>query len=390
MKRRFLSEKCPLIRAYGAIRFDARAIISPEWKAFGSFYFLVPQVEFDEFEGSSMLAVSIAWDNVLSCTFGRAVAALQYTMKQVSSTIIQLGKEVPNMFVLSSEYLPNKISWDTSVNSALQMIQGNNSSLSKVVLARRSRVVTETDIDPLSWLSCSQVEGENSYQFCLQPPNAPAFIGNTPEQLFHRNSLEICSEALAATRARGGSWAIDLQIEHDLLSSFKDHVEFTIVREWIKRRLEAVCISVLVEPEKAIRKLPRIQHLYARLIGILRSEDDEFEVLSSLHPTPAVCGFPTEDARALIAETETFDRGMYAGPIGWFGGRESEFAVGIRSALVNPGLGALVYAGTGIVEGSNPSLEWEELELKTAQFTKYSAASVDTDSVTLLSSNERV
>lgn len=103
---------------------------------------------------------------------------------------------------------------------------------------------------------------------------------------------------------------------------------------------------------------------------MLRNEDDEFEILSVLHPTPAVCGFPTEEARVLIAETENFDRGMYAGPVGWFGGDESEFAVGIRSALVERGYGALIYAGTGIVEGSNSSSEWEELELKTSQFTK--------------------
>ncbi|KAK2663983.1 hypothetical protein Ddye_002557 [Dipteronia dyeriana] len=132
----------------------------------------------------------------------------------------------------------------------------------------------------------------------------------------------------------------------------------------------AVCDMVVVKPQKTIRKLPRVQHLYAQLTGRLRSEDDEFDILSSLHPSPAVCGFPTEEARLLIAETEVFDRGMYAGPVGWFGGGESEFAVGIRSALVEKGLGALFYAGTGIVEGSNPSLEWDELELKTSQFTK--------------------
>ncbi|CAL5441458.1 unnamed protein product [Camellia sinensis] len=361
----FLSKKCPLIRAYGAIRFDARADISPEWKSFGSFYFVVPQVELDELEGSSILATTVAWDNTLSCTYGKAITALQSTLQQVSSIVTRLQKEVPNTFILGNEYMPNKTSWDLAVKNALQMINRNNSPLIKVVLARSSRFVTATDIDPLTWLACLQAEGENSYQFCLQPPDAPAFIGNT--QLFHRNWHDISSEALAGTRARGRSEAVDLQIELDLLSSPKDHNEFTIVRECIKRKLEAVCIRVSVEPKKAIRKLPRVQHLYARLTGRLRSEDDEYEVLSSLHPTPAVCGFPTEEARVLIAETEMFDRGMYAGPVGWFGGGESEFAVGIRSALVGRGLGALIYAGTGIVEGSNSSLEWEELELKTSQ-----------------------
>ncbi|KAA8540930.1 hypothetical protein F0562_024932 [Nyssa sinensis] len=368
--KRFLSKKCPLIRAYGAIRFDARADISSEWETFGSFYFMVPQVEFDELEGCSMLATTVAWDNSLLWTYGKAIGALQATMRQVSSIIVKLQKEVPNTFILSDNHVPGKIAWDLAVNRALQMISRSDSALVKVVLARSSRVVTTPDIDPLTWLACLQVEGENAYQFCLQPPCGPAFIGNTPEQLFHRNSLSICSEALAGTRARGGSNALDLQIELDLLSSPKDHHEFTIVRECIRRKLEAVCVGVLVEPKKAIRKLPRVQHLYAQLAGRLRSEDDEFDILTSLHPSPAVCGFPTEEARVLIAETEMFDRGMYAGPVGWFGGGESEFAVGIRSALVEKGLGALIYAGTGIVEGSNSSQEWEELELKTSQFTK--------------------
>ncbi|KAG8638877.1 isochorismate synthase 2, chloroplastic isoform X2 [Manihot esculenta] len=331
--KRFLSAKCPLIRAYGAIRFDARANISSEWESFGSFYFIVPQVEFDELGGSSMLAATIAWDDALSWTWGQAIDALQLTMSQVSSTIVKLRKEVARTLILSNNQIPNKSYWDLAVKRALQIINRSSSPLIKVVLARSSKVVTATDIDPITWLACLQVEGENAYQFYLQPPNAPAFIGNTPEQLFHRKWLGVTSEALAGTRARGESKALDLQIELDLISSPKDHLEFTIVRDSIRRKME-------------------------------------FDILSSLHPTPAVCGFPTEEARLLIAEIEVLDRGMYAGPVGWFGGGESEFAVGIRSALVEKGLGALIYAGTGIVEGSEPSLEWDELELKTSQFTK--------------------
>ncbi|KAD7480308.1 hypothetical protein E3N88_03444 [Mikania micrantha] len=359
--KRFLSKKCPLIRAYGAIRFDALAKISSEWEAFGSFFFMIPQankaflqVEFNEFEGSSMLVTNIAWDDSLSWTFGKAVHALQSTMSQVSSSIVKLRKEVPNTSILSCNNVPSKKMWDFGVNRALQIINKNNSPLIKVVLARSSIIRTSPDIDPLTWLATLQVESENAYQFCLQPPDAPSFIGNTPEQLFHRNRFNIYSEAMAGTRARGDSKALDLQIALDLLYSSKDDNEFSIVRECIRRKLEAVCTTILVEPEKTIRKLPRVQHLYAQLRGKLRSEDDEFDILSSLHPTPAVCGFPTEEARVLIAETENFDRGMYAGPVGWFGGDESEFAVGIRSALVQKAR-------------SSSSQEWDELELKTSQ-----------------------
>ncbi|XP_075478488.1 isochorismate synthase, chloroplastic-like isoform X3 [Primulina tabacum] len=153
------------------------------------------------------------------------------------------------------------------------------------------------------------------------------------ERLFYRHRLSICSEALAATRARGRSESLDLLARLGLLSSHKDHREFAVVRECIRRKLETVCSSTIIEPKKALRKIRRVQHLYARLTGTLRKEDDEFHIWSSLHPTP-VCGHPMEEARVLISETEMFDRGMYAGPVGWFGGSESEFAVGIRSALV--------------------------------------------------------
>ncbi|KAL5180192.1 Isochorismate synthase 2, chloroplastic [Glycine soja] len=365
---RFLSERCPLIRAYGAIRFNAKAKVSSEWLAFGSFYFMIPQVEFNELEGGSMLTITIAWDNNLSWSWENAINALQETLRNVSSSIVKFPKQTPPTLISSSHNIPSKVDWDLAVNGALQMIKRNDSLLTKVVLARSTRVVPTADIDPLAWLSCLKVEGENAYQFLLQPPNAPAFIGNTPEQLFHRKCLHITSEALAGTRARGASQALDCQIELDLLTSPKDDIEFTIVRDTIRRKLEAVCEKVVIKPEKMIRKLPRIQHLYSQLSGRLRSEEDEFEILSSLHPSPAVCGFPTEEAQLLIAETEVFDRGMYAGPVGWFGGGESEFAVGIRSALVEKDLGAFIYAGTGIVEGSSPYLEWDELELKTSQF----------------------
>ncbi|XP_073149917.1 isochorismate synthase, chloroplastic-like [Henckelia pumila] len=371
--KRFLSKSSPLIRAYGGMRFDAKANISPEWQDFASFYFMVPQVEFDEFEGSSMIAATVAWDNRLSTTYEQAVAALEATMRQLSSVIksnINNNSSSQQPIMLDQTHFPNQISWELAVNKALDSIKSKDSNLTKVVLARSSRVHTNAEIDPLMWLEALKAEGVNSYQFCVQPPEAPAFIGNTPERLFYRDQLSVTSDALAATRARGTSEALDLQIGRDLLSSPKDHHEFAVVRESIRRKLEAICSSTIVEPNKSLRKLPRIQHLYAKLTGTLEQEDDEFKILSSLHPTPAVCGQPMEDARVFIIETESFDRGYYAGPVGWFGGEESEFAVGIRSALVGKDIGAILYAGTGIVKGSKPAMEWKELELKTSQFTK--------------------
>ncbi|KAF3522235.1 hypothetical protein F2Q69_00051609 [Brassica cretica] len=294
---------------------------------------------------SSMLAATLAWDDELSWTLEDAIEALEETMLQVSSVVMRLRRESLGVSVLSKNHVPTKGAYYPAVEKALEIIKQKSSSLSKS-------------------------EGHDAYQFCLQPPGAPAFIGNTPERLFQRNQLGVCSEALAATRPRSASTARDMEIERDLLTSPKDDLEFSIVRENIREKLNSICDKVVVKPQKTVRKLARVQHLYSQLAGRLRREDDEFDILAALHPTPAVCGLPAEEARLLIKEIESFDRGMYAGPIGFFGGKESEFAVGIRSALVEKGLGALIYAGTGIVAGSNPTSEWNELDLKISQFTK--------------------
>ncbi|ONK59362.1 uncharacterized protein A4U43_C08F5660 [Asparagus officinalis] len=368
--KRFLSKGSPLIRAYGGIRFDAKTDVSSEWKDFGSFYFLIPQVEFDELEDSSMLATTIAWDDNLHWSWQNAMDGLRARVHQISPYVNKLRKSVQKTAIVSCSHVPTKITWDVTVSKALEMINRRNSDLKKVVLARCSNIATDTNMDPISMLACLQMEGQNSYQFYIQPPDSPAFIGNTPEQLFHRKFLNVSSEAVAGTRARGLTKIEDLQIEHDLLSSPKEDAEFTIVRESIRRKMKTICSGVVVEPSKAIRKLPRVQHLSAQLSGKLRSEDHEFDILASLHPTPAVCGLPREEARQFIIENEKFDRGMYAGPVGWFGGNESEFAVGIRSALVGKGFSTIVYAGVGIVNGSNACSEWEELDLKASQFTK--------------------
>ncbi|KAL0416420.1 UNVERIFIED_CONTAM: Isochorismate synthase, chloroplastic [Sesamum latifolium] len=151
--KRFLSKKCPLIRAYGGIRFDARSNIAPEWEGFGSFYFMVPQVEFDEFEGSSMIAATIAWDNRLLRTYGQAVAALEATMWQISSVVRRLNGNSRRAVMLHQTHIPNKASWDSAVKRALDLMTRKNSTLVKVVLARSSRVLTAVEIDPLEWLT---------------------------------------------------------------------------------------------------------------------------------------------------------------------------------------------------------------------------------------------
>eukprot|EP00897_Mesotaenium_endlicherianum_P006961 jgi/Mesen1/6293/ME000325S05431 len=279
-----------------------------------------------------------------------------------------------------------------------------------VVMARRTLLETQHAVNPFSVLANLQEKDSSAYQFCMRLSSGHAFLGSTPERLLARRGLGVASEAVAATRRRESSPQADLRTSFDLILSAKDSNEFEIVRESVHRNMGRVCEKVEVEEEKRIIKQARVQHLYSRINGVLYDDIGEYEMLAMLHPTPAVCGHPQAPAKAAIASSESFDRGMYAGPVGWFGGGGCEFAVGIRSALIvpapptpaphEPGLSppgggggasrsngsataglrgdaepvsshdpdkVLLYAGVGIVRGARAAAEWQELNLKISQ-----------------------
>ncbi|KAK3278475.1 hypothetical protein CYMTET_13591, partial [Cymbomonas tetramitiformis] len=285
--------------------------------------------------------------------------------------------------------------------------------LRKVVLARRSECLVQCTgleaqpgaspdggaeegppggLDPLALLGSLQGRNPAAYQFCIQVADETAFVGSTPERLFSRCGDWVASEAVAGTRARGpaSDHQADAEIAYEMLLNPKEHDEFTIVRESVRAALLDVCEGpVQLEMEKAILKQATVQHLYSQMSGRLRGGATEADLLSALHPTPAVCGQPRHRAQGIIAEDELFDRGFYAGPVGWLTACSSEFAVAIRSALVQPraspaavlahappaseDLAAawahiFLYAGVGVVPGASPEKEWAELNLKTGPF----------------------
>jgi menaquinone-specific isochorismate synthase len=118
-----------------------------------------------------------------------------------------------------------------------------------------------------------------------------------------------------------------------------------------------------------ILRLSYVQHIYSRFEGILKPDTDDFKIISSIHPTPAVSGYPKQNIRALIKRYETFYRGFYAGPVGWIGKDSSEFVVGIRSGIINNNY-LSVFSGAGIVQKSSPEAEWNEIENKISPLLK--------------------
>ncbi|KAH7315791.1 hypothetical protein KP509_21G065600 [Ceratopteris richardii] len=204
-----------------------------------------------------------------------------------------------------------------------------NQYIDQVVLARRTKIVLDTTVESLTLLSILQAKNPSSCQFCIQLSNS-SFIGSTPERLFYKEGAKV----VAGTRARGVTEIEDYELGIELLSSIKDHVEFDIVVESIKQRLTGICKSMKIESYKDLIKQANVQHLYGCLAGELCDGISEFEILSELHPTPAVCGQPQNLAKSFLSKIEKFDRGMYSGPIGWMSGERAEFLVAIRSALV--------------------------------------------------------
>jgi menaquinone-specific isochorismate synthase len=118
------------------------------------------------------------------------------------------------------------------------------------------------------------------------------------------------------------------------------------------------------EDRPRVLALARIQHLETAISGTPEAQEDILSLVESLHPTPAVCGSPRDGAQVLIRSAEAFDRGWYAGPLGWFDlAGEGDFVPGLRAAIGH-GRRWRLFAGAGIVAGSDPSEEWEETALK--------------------------
>lgn len=203
-----------------------------------------------------------------------------------------------------------------------------------------------------------------------------AFVGATPEQLVRLRGDRLEVDCLAGTIRRGRTPEDDRRAGQELLTSAKDRAEHAVVVRTIQASLAGAWAELRVPPEPRLRLTRRVQHLHTPLVGRVRPGVDVLALVERLHPTPAVGGAPREAALAFIREHEGFDRGWYAGPIGWVdrhGG--GDFVVGIRSALLHGGdpaggfVAARLFAGCGIVAASDPASELAEAALKLQPMT---------------------
>ncbi len=235
--------------------------------------------------------------------------------------------------------------------------------MSKVVLAREVVVSAAAAHDPAALFGAMREQFPACFCFCVGTPEA-AFIGASPELLVRRSGASVSTVALAGSTRRSSDPAVDDHLGEQLLRSDKDRREQRIVSKRIVRALRphAVWVEAAAEPE--IVKIANIQHLATPVIAQLAEPHSAIELAGMLHPTPAVGGEPWPEAAGAIADLEGMDRGWYAGPVGWMDATEDgEFCVALRSALLRD-REAHLFAGVGVVAGSDPAAELAETEVK--------------------------
>lgn len=253
------------------------------------------------------------------------------------------------------------------VKSALDSISAGE--LSKIVVAHTVEIESAIPFDVIKSLSNLRELHPDSYIFATSNGQGQNFVGASPERLLSVQNQQLVTDALAGSAPRGNSNTEDLHLANLLLKNRKEKREHNAVRDFMIQRLKSIALKPQQLPLQ-ILKLSNIQHLWTPIYAHLPTDIEPLEIVQLLHPTPAVAGVSTEVACEKIRNYEKCDRSLYAAPLGWVDYEgNSEFIVGIRSALID-GNFARLYAGAGIVSGSNPDKEFDEVQLKLQSLLK--------------------
>ncbi|WP_102345200.1 isochorismate synthase [Bacillus sp. Marseille-P3661] len=255
----------------------------------------------------------------------------------------------------------SKEQWIVSVDKVARQIRQHE--IEKVVLAREIRIESDLSFLAEDILNRLRAEQPTSYIFALES-GEDCFIGASPERLVKKEGTEVLSTCLAGSIARGKTTAEDDVLGNLLLNDEKNLHEHNVVVRAITTAFKQCCEQISIPEKPVLYKVRDIQHLYTPVVGKIKDNVSLLTLVQKLHPTPALGGYPQQEALQKIREVEALDRGLYAGPIGWLDTNgNGEFAVAIRSGLLQ-GKEASLFAGCGIVGDSDPSSEYRETQIK--------------------------
>ena len=350
--------KKPDTRYFGGFRFNNSETQDAVWEKFSSFSFVLPLVQL-AFENKTYTLSCNLWlapGDHLHAKISEITDMLDRIVIRTDHSAIKLP-ELQNI-----SYNPDEKSWIEQCQKAIQTFE--NDEMDKIMLARQTVLEFSDSFSPLYFLLNYPYPQNAIYRFYFEPAENHAFFSFSPERLYRREGNMLLTEALAGTCSKESINGDDNNASETLLNSEKDIREHNFVREMIYNELLKICSDIDMDDKVQVLQLHRLAHLYTRCTATLKPEfEHDNDVLSLLHPTPAVGGVPKAPAMEHIMELEPFSRGWYAAPVGWVSQDASEFCVGIRSALIN-GRFAYLYSGAGLVKGSDPFSEWEEVEQK--------------------------
>jgi isochorismate synthase len=272
---------------------------------------------------------------------------------------------------VSVEQLPSRAGYARAVACAVDELRAGE--LRKVVLARALRLTMAAPVDVRTLLANLVSDNAAGFTYAVDLPadtGRRTLVGATPEMLLSRTGTTVVANPLAGSIPRDPDPVTDRANGQALLASVKDHEEHQVVVEAVADALRPFCRTLSVPAKPSLISTTAVWHLSTQITGELRDPGvSSLRLASALHPTPAVCGAPAPAARATITALEPFDRGFYAGAIGWCDADgDGQWVVGIRCAeLVEPATGPstmTLYSGAGIMPASVPELEVTETSAK--------------------------
>jgi len=345
-------------RLYGGFAFHERHAdpgTGATWAGYPGALFVLPAVQLSLSEGHTWLTTAATGLDAAE----RAEARLQRWRARLA-VVPDLGPAGPPG-VADSRPTPSLEGWRRQVTDATASVR--HGDLQKVVLAQSLSVDLAETVDVVDTLDRLSDTYPGCFRFLVEPAAGGTFFGATPERLVSLEGRTVKTEALAGSTGRGDTPAEDEWLATELRESEKDVYEHELVADAVRDQLAPLAASIRTGT-RTVRRLATVQHLRTPMQATLNRDEHILSLVEALHPTPAVGGLPPDEALRTIRETEAFDRGWYAAPVGWFDAAgDGAFAVAIRSALAR-GDAAALFAGAGIVADSDPDSEWDELQLK--------------------------
>jgi menaquinone-specific isochorismate synthase len=350
----------PTGRVFGGQRFSPESVKAQEWQEWESHYYFLPQIEFNTKNcKKSYLTIHIPQE-LEEDKQKRELYFFEVIERLIFKTYLASWPK----FYGQKDQLP-KDEWQSLVDQSAREIK--DGQYEKVVLSRKKVLTSHQCINPKDLLELFELQNTDSYLLYWQIAAHKAFISVTPESLFKQNSDEVAVDAIAGTVKRGGDRAEDAQLAKMLLGDKKEQQEHQLVIDGVLERLKPLCQKIGVTESFNILTVKHLLHLHSKVVATKSEHVGALDIIAKLHPTAAVGASPWQKATELIDQKEEYDRGYYSAPIGYFSKQESDFCVGIRSALVYQNQCHL-YTGAGIVANSKGNREWIETQNKLKNF----------------------